>query len=695
MIRNLSILTLVLSAILGGLLLKDHMSIPSRHLVIFYTSNLRGQINPFQGEESDRVYGKAGGLAFLRALIDDTMKTYRLDPRKALLLDTGDSLFGSPEASLTMGEVPFEMLQKVGYDAIAIGNLEFEFGLDTLRRFISTNKLPMLACNYRDLASPLGNTFSGGIILDKDGTRVGVIGLGMVDLARNTRQENIMQIEISDMHAAVQKTAASLRAQGAELIILLSHQPGLDTRPDLAELFPEVDIVIGDLISGQTTEPGRRPLVLPTPPARGAGVGMVRIPYVGSQWNLEKAVQTILPVDAANISPSASLVTDIARVEAKVDSLLEQVVAMSEGNFKRNFDEESSMGNLITDSMRAAANTDIACLNSGAIKAVISSGPISLRDLYDALPFENTIVRTQLAGWQIENLVEEGLSGRGSFIQTSGLTCTCSMINPPGFRLVQIAVGEEPLDSARVYSVAVTDFMLNTPQNWPELRTGKNIRAFGLLRENLKQYLASMSVVAPAVDRRYLDVPEGDETLRVQSLSIELASLSSPVSNDGTYDSPYGRLVADVLRVETDSDFALVPVTDIHSVNDPLSVLTPARLTADMPRVCGVSTITVPGTTLRRLIEGMLATGSTPLCFAGFSIELKEHIVSKIFPWQGDFDPQRSYKVAVPTDLPEKLGSVGGLASLSASPFSTDLRRTFMNGVRRVGGNIELRRAVF
>ncbi len=671
------------------------MSIPSRHLVIFYTSNLRGQINPFQGEVSDRVYEKAGGLAFLRALIDDTMNTYRLDPKKALLLDTGDSLFGSPEASLTMGEVPFELLQKVGYDAIAVGNLEFEFGLDTLRRFISTNKLPMLACNYRDLASPLGNTFSGGTLLDKDGTRVGVIGLGMVDLARNTRQENIMQIEISDMHAAVQKTAASLRAQGAELIVLLSHQPGLDTRPDLAELFPDVDIIIGDLISGQTTEPGRRPLVLPTPPARGAGVGMIRIPYIGSQWNLEKAVQTILPVDATHLTPSAGLVSEIARVEAKVDSLLEQVVATSEGNFKRNFSEESSMGNLITDSMRAAAKTDIAFLNSGAIKAVISSGPISLRDLYDALPFENTIVRTELAGWQIENLVEEGLSGRGSFIQTSGLTCTCSMMNPPGFRLVQIAVGEEPLDSARTYSVAVTDFMLNTPQNWPEFRTGKNVRAFGLLRENLKQYLASMSVVAPSVDRRYLDVPEGDETLRVQSLSIELASLSTPVSNDGTYDSPYGRLIADVLRVESDSDFALMPVTDIHSMNDPLPVLTPARLTADMPRICGVSTVNVPGTTLRRLIEGMLATGGVPLCFAGFSIELKDHTLSKIFPWQGDFDAQRSYKVAMPDDLPGKLGTVGGLASLTATPFSTDLRRTFMNGVRRVGGNIELRRAVF
>lgn len=695
LIRNLTILTLILCAILGGLLLKDHMSIPSRHLVLFYTSNLRGQINPFQGEVSDRVYEKAGGLAFLRALIDDTMKTYRLDPKKALLLDTGDSLFGSPEASLTMGEVPFELLQKAGYDAIAVGNLEFEFGLDTLRRFISSNKLPMLACNYRDLASPLGNTFSGGILLDKDGIRIGVVGLGMVDLARNTRQENIMQIEISDMHAAVQKTAVSLKAQGAELIILLSHQPALDTRQDLAELFPDVDIIIGDLIHNPSPFQGKRPLVLPTPPARGAGVGMLRIPFIGSEWSLEKAVQTVLPVDAAHITPNAGLVNEISRVEAKVDSLLEQVIAVSKGNFKRSFGDESSMGNLITDSMRASAKTDIAFLNSGAIKAALSSGPVSLRDLYDALPFENTIIRTELAGWQIENIVEEGLSGRGSFVQTSGLTCTCSTLNPPGFRLVQITIGDEPLDSMRMYSVAATDFMLNTPQNWPELHSGKNVRAFGLLRENLKLYLASMSVIVPSVEHRYIDVPDGDVTLRLQSLSIEQASLSNPVLNDGTHDSPYGRLVADVLRVETDSDFALMPVTDIHGMNDPLAVLTPARLIGDMPKISGVSTVIVPAPTLQRLIEGMLATGSVPLCFAGFSIEIKDNKLSKIFPWQGDFELQRKYKVAIPSDLPEKLGALGGLASLTATPFSTDLRRTFMNGVRKVGGKIELHRAVY
>lgn len=695
MIRNLTVLTLVLCAILGGLLLKDHLSIPSRHLVIFYTSNLRGQINPFQGEVSDQIYEKAGGLAFLRGLIDSTMKMYRIDPKRALLVDTGDSLFGSPEAALTMGEVPFELLQKTGYDAIAIGNLEFEFGLDTLRRFISTRKLPMLACNYRDLASPVGNTFQGGIVLDKGGIRVGIIGLGMIDLARNTRQENIMQVEISDMHAAVQRTSASLKEQGAEIIILLSHQPGIDTRQDLAELFPDVDVIIGDLISSQAPFQGKRPLIVPTPPARGAGVGVLRIPFIGSEWNLEKAIQTTLPVDAANIEPNPGLVSEISRVEAKVDSLLEQVIAVSDGNFKRSFNDESSMGNLITDSMRAASKTDIALLNSGAIKSVLSSGSVSLRDLYDALPFENTIMRADLAGWQIENIVEDGLSGRGSFVQTSGLTCTCTLENPPGFRLVQIAIGDEPLESNRIYSVAATDFMFNTPQNWPELRNGKNVRAFGLLRENMRQYLASMAVVAPSIERRFIDVPEGDETLRIQALSLELASLTSPVANDGTFDSPYGRLIADVLRVETDSDFALMPATDIHSMNDPLTILTPSRLVADLPKISGVSTFVVPGDRFHRLIGNMLATGGMPLCFAGFSIELKENTLSKIFPWQGEFDSQRSYKVAMPGDLPGNLGSLGGLASLTATPFSTDLRRTFMNGVRRVGGKIELRRAVF
>ena len=92
MVRNLSIVAVVLIGILSGLLIKDYMGMPSRNLVIFYTSNLRGQIKPFSGAIQDQQYRQIGGLAFIKGFIAETAKVFNFKPEEVLLLDTGDAI---------------------------------------------------------------------------------------------------------------------------------------------------------------------------------------------------------------------------------------------------------------------------------------------------------------------------------------------------------------------------------------------------------------------------------------------------------------------------------------------------------------------------------------------------------------------------------------------------------------------------
>jgi len=687
-------LATVLVFLLAGLLLRDHLNLPSKYLVIFYTSNLRGQISPFVGDVGDRQNMKVGGLAFVKGLINETIKKFHLDQNICLLLDTGDSIFGSAEASLTMGEAPFNLLAKTGYDAIAVGNMEFEFGLETLRKFVNSDKFAFLACNFRDLKSPLGNTFLPGKIFEKGGAKFGVIGLGHQELARNTRQENLLQIEITDMQIAVQKTAAILKSQGAELIILLSHHPGLDDHQDLAKIFPDVDVVIGDLISPQNVGPPKKPLVCSTAFARGAGLGMVKIPCIRGEWVVSRAFRNHLIVDTDSITPDPELVNEISKVEAKVDTLLEKVLAEALGDFKRSYNDESSMGDLITDCMRETAKTQIAFQNSGGIKIAFPRGPIALRDLYEMLPFENTIVKVDLPGWKIENLIENSLSGRGSFLQASGINCTYSSDNPPGFRVIQIGVGDEPIEWNCTYSVAVNDFMLENQLNWPELSQGENITVIGPLRENLKNFLEKVGSVTPDLDKRFCDIQDMDETLRTQAMSIDLASLSQPVVHNFSIESEYGRLLAETLRTETDSDFCFVPLSLIKGGMQPLKVVTPFRIATDIPDYNSLQTIILPGSVVQKIVETALAT-ETLCCFAGFSIELKDGKLSKIYPWEGDFDVNREYKVAIPQNFPGKIPGFYDFREIKRTTVFSDLRRVFINGLRKVEGRVELRRAVY
>ncbi|MFZ2955998.1 MAG: 5'-nucleotidase C-terminal domain-containing protein [Candidatus Ozemobacteraceae bacterium] len=707
MINRLSALAAILMIILLSLTVRDQMALPSKSLAIFYTSNVRGQIKPFLGDVGDYQRINAGGFAFVRGSIDEQLRKWRIASENALIVDTGDALFGSAESSLTLGKAPHDLMAHLPYDAIAVGNMEFEFGLDVLRTFAADGSLPLLACNYRDLKAPLGNTFIPGKIVAKAGSKIGLIGLGHAELTRLTREENVLQIEITDSKAAVARTATALRTQGAELIVLLTHQPGFERSDMVRAAYPDVDVVIGDMIGSFSIGPltvantdsdpaAGRPLICPTAPARSTGLGCVRIPFAGGHWDVPSAaIQTVI-VDADHVTPDPALAAEVNRVEAKVDSLLEEVVARSEGDFKRSFNDESTIGNLITDAIKAAAKTQVALQNSGGIKSSFSSGTISLRDLYDLLPFENSIARVTLKGWQLENLIEESLSERGTFLQASGIDCTWSSRNPPGFRIIQLAIDKQPVEFNATYSVAVNDFMLDNRQSWPDLARASDVSILNHLREALKTYLLDNKAVSPTLERRFTDLRDQDETLSHQALEIEVASLSKPVMHTASIDSPLACLVAELMRLETDSDAALIQHSLFKSSDEPLGAISAARIAALIPQTSGVVTTEISGAEMRKLFEAVVGSGGPRLSFAGFSLELLEGgKLGRIFPWEGDFDPAKVYKIALPADFPRTIPGACDFSSRKVHVVFMDLRRVFLNGIRRREGKVEPRRVIY
>lgn len=694
MVRNLSIVALVMIGLLVGLIVHDYMQIPTRNLVIFYTSNLRGQIKPFAGTIQDTQYSQAGGLAFIKGFINETAGVFNFNPANVLLLDTGDALFGTAEASLTMGEVPLRLMGKAGYDAMTIGNMEFEYGFEILKTFISSNNVPMLACNYRDVVSPVGETFKGGIIVEKGGIKVGIIGLGHGFLSRNTRQDNIVNLEIADMRTSVQQASAQLKEQGAEVIVLLSHHPEVGNLENPADVFPDVDIVIGDLIGPGAVVTGR-PMICQTAPSRGGGIGMVKVSHVAGKWDIERGFQRIFAIDSTKIKPDATLVGEISRVEAKIDTLLDEVITTSTGMFAHSYTEESAIGNLIADCMRETAGTQIAMTNSGGIKTSLGEGSVTLRHLYDILPFENNLVALELYGWQLENLIEESLSGKTGFLQSSGITCTYSSSNPPGFRIIQIDIGEEPLEFDKIYTVAVNDFMHSNDLDWPELANARTPQIKGLVRENLEKYLRKNPSISPSAAKRFNDFEELDETLRSQALSYALASMTKPLSHDSTLNSEYLRAIAEILRLEAGADFSFIPVSLVNKTKEPLSLITPARIISDFTTAEGARLIKITGADLEQIVKFAISSSTQSLAFAGLSVETLQDSNLKILPWHTAFDKKNLYKVAVNEFFPDKITGYYDISNIASKKLFNDLRRTFINGLRRKNGQVEIKRVLY
>jgi len=337
----------------------------------------------------------------------------------------------------------------------------------------------------------------------------------------------------------------------------------------------------------------------------------------------------------------------------------------------------------------------VALANSGGIKTSLSEGAVTLRHLYDILPFENNLVAVELSGWQLENLIEESLSGKTGFLQASGLSCTFSSSNPPGFRIIQIDVNNQPLEFNSTYTVAINDFMHANDYDWPELAQGRNAKVKGLIRENLEKYLRRQPELAPAAEKRFQDFEEVDETLRIQALSYVLASLSTPLSHDSTFDSEYCRLLAEVIRLETAADFCFIPVETLTRTREPLSEITPARVISDFTTPEGVRVVEIDGANIEKIMRWSLASEGVPLAFSGFSIEKSENGDSKIFPWNGNFAADNIYRVAITENLPSRVSGYHDFSGAVSRKVFNDIRRAFINGLRRRNGQVEIRRALY
>lgn len=697
MVKNLSIIAILMMCVLFGLYISDYMKLPSKELVIYYTSNLRGQIKPYSGIVLDHKYDQAGGFAFIQGFINNMSKAFGFKKENTLLLDTGDALFGSAEATLLMGDLPLKLMGKMGYDAMAVGNLEFEYGFNVLQNFIKSNTVPMLACNYRDLSAPVKNTFVPSIMVKKASANIGIIGLGHEELAKNTRQENIENVEIINMQSAVQTAALDLKAKGAEIIILLAHHPVAQHEESVENLFPDVDIIIGDLILAKRIS-GSKPVLCQTAVSRGGGIGMIKVGYFGGKWDIMGLYNNVFPVNASDITPDSELAAEIGRYESMIDSRLEEKITHSKGSFNHSYTEESSIGCLIADCMREISGAQVALTNSGGIKTSLSEGEVTLRKLYNIMPYENQLVVLEMTGAQLEDLIELSLSGKTGFLQSSGIDCTYSSSNPSGFRIIQIDIDGQPLEFDATYSVAVNDFMHKNDLEWPELSQGKNAVIKGLIRENLVKNLKNKQFISPETKKRFVDFQELDETLRLQALGHSLTTLDKPYKHSNSSESDYARLLAEVIRLETKADFALMSVDLIRPSRDELFSITPSKILSDFSasQGAGVKILDLTGENLEKIAAYGTGKGSaSPIGIAGFSVEQYEGGKVKIHPWKNSFEKEAIYKVAVNEHFPLKLEGVYNVTKAKTRLFSSDIRRTFINGLRARDGKVEIKRAIY
>jgi 2',3'-cyclic-nucleotide 2'-phosphodiesterase (5'-nucleotidase family) len=438
-----------------------------------------------------------------------------------LLLDAGDIMQGTLVSNYFYGASTIDIYNKMGYDAAAIGNHEFDWGVDVLQDRMDQADFPFLAANiyYKanderpDWAQPYVVKRLGGNI------KVGIIGIANPETPSITNPVNVADLYFTDGEAETDQIAAELEAQGVHVIIALVHIGGF--WPDFGDLGVYacgVDSDLVDLIvSGHTHSDIRDEICgIPTVQAYSSGTAFARVDLMVDKRTGEVADYWMNPYPTSTyntwygepatyrgrvVRPHRPISHLTAYYESLVEDLKNEVIGCANSDITREYRYESEMGDWVTDIMRAQdPGIDFAFTNSGGLREDIDAGPITFGEVFETLPFDNTQVIVELDGSEVRQVLEEGITGDHGVIQVSGLQFTFDYDLPVHSRImgnvIDLSTGL-PLNPAATYYVAVNDFMAGGGDEYFTLAANPQTNTYVLVRDLVVDWVKAAGCFDP------------------------------------------------------------------------------------------------------------------------------------------------------------------------------------------------------
>ncbi len=400
--------------------------------VILHTNDTHGHFLPFVNPSKQQV----GGFAAQWEIIKKIRKEVADQNGIFLLLSGGDINTGSPESDLFNAEPDLKGMEKMGYDAMALGNHELDGGIEKLFKQVAWVKFPILSANVK---------FSGregikrSVLIERAGVKIGILGLTTESVKKLILSSTAKQIEVTSAIEEAQKEVEALKKQKAEVIIAVTHlgvpiavlNPKEIIQTDDVSLVKKMDGI--DVVVG-----GHSHSLLPDGIKEGdsiilqAGEWGQYLGRMDGSFNLEsrKLEDTkaqVIPVDPAKGETKelvAFFKTYTKQVEARLKKVLGRTKVTLDGEREQVRAHGTALGNLICDVMRKEAKADLAFFNGGGIRGSLFEGPIRLGDVLRILPFKNTLVTGTMSGAQIRKALEQGISSSqkmgGGLLHISG-----------------------------------------------------------------------------------------------------------------------------------------------------------------------------------------------------------------------------------------------------------------------------------
>ncbi|MGD1881680.1 MAG: bifunctional metallophosphatase/5'-nucleotidase [Paracoccaceae bacterium] len=492
-------------------------------LTILFTNDFHDRFEPISKYDStcsdeDNAAGECfGGIARLITAIEQE-RTAAGD--SVLLLDAGDQFQGSLFFNQYGGDLAAEFMSQLDYDAMAVGNHEFDKGPEGLAEFLEDVSFPVISANI-DVSE--NNLLSGrigkSVVLEAGGAQYGVVSALAEDTAETSSPGDT--VVFSSAVDAVQAEVDRLTEEGVKNIILLTHV-GFNADQRLAAALTGIDMIIGGhshtLLSNTDDDAaGPYPTIVNDVPiftayAYGKYLGKIEATFDGD-GNLTEVGGEPMLLDAS-VAEDETAVARMAELAQPLEEMRNTVVAETDveigGDRAVCRAQECSMGNLITDAMLERVKDQgiqVAIQNGGGIRASIDAGPVTMGEVLTVLPFQNTLSTFEVTGAVLKEALENGVSqmedGAGRFPQVSGMSYTVDPSQPAGSRISDVMIGDAPLGMDQVYGVVSNNYVRNGGDGYDMFETAENAYDFGPdLADVTAEYLASNAPYKPYTDGR-------------------------------------------------------------------------------------------------------------------------------------------------------------------------------------------------
>ena len=441
----------------------------TKEITILHTNDFHSAFDPIPAYWL-KGSPKLGGAAQLTTMINQI----RSKEKNCFLFDAGD-MFTGMLSNVSEGEILMEMMMSMKYDAMGIGNHEFDYGSKNFTKQMNRVPFPVLGDNifYKGTNIAYSRPYT---IIEKNGIRLGVIGIIGLDAFSVLWQEGSADLEFRDPVPITKKIVEELKPQ-VDLIVVIAHQGKTGPQQTDAEARPEVQRNFDEDIRFCKEVPGidvyvgghaHRGIEIPyKEPTNGAiivqtyGYG-TRLGYLKVKIQDGKIVSykgELLKVWSDKYKPDSSVLAKINAYKKKSEQEIGQPLGTFKTRLVRDYHRESSLGCFIADVIREAGKADIGIENAGGLRADIPEGTVTNGHVLDAVPFFNKLSVLQMTGKQIKEVLEQGFSLERGMVQVSGLTAWYDMSKPIGQRLIQLNIGPEPVQDEKIYTVATNSFV--------------------------------------------------------------------------------------------------------------------------------------------------------------------------------------------------------------------------------------------